>query len=320
MEIAINGQGELPAMHVRNKFLGSLFFILLMVSLPASSGFSQQDRGSNAHDTVIASTDNWRLTYGDVQRILGYYPEKQQALLRENPKKIFVLVERMVQTRVLSDMAEKDNFQNRPDIREQLELFMRDKLASAYVKAEVVDRIKPTPEDIELYYRSNKKKYVVPAKVKMRHILIRLPAKPSGDELAAAEVRIKTIMDQVKNGGDFATAAASFSEDPGSRVNGGELGWLTRDKLDPAFAKAAFSARKGEIIGPVRSRYGLHIIQVEERRPARQLKFEQVKDRVRMDYIAEVKAFKVRDFISGAEKKAHAEVHREKLMELLLNN
>lgn len=307
-------------MNVRNNFLKLLFFVLVLVCFPAVTCLSQQVIDSDSDDTVIASTDNWHLTYGDLQRILGYYPEKQQELLKENPKKIFVLVERMIQAKVLSDMARKENFQNRPDIREQLELFMRDKLASAYVKAKVLKNINPTLEDLELYYRSHKKKYRVPGKVKVRHILIRLPVRPHKDELAAVKARIKTIMDQLRHGGDFATEAASFSEDPGSRAKGGDLGWVTRDELDPVFAKAVFSAEKGKITGPVRSRYGLHIIQVEDKQPARQLKFQHIKNRVTADYIAETKAFKVGDFIGNAKEKAHAEINKKKLLDILLNN
>lgn len=98
---------------------------------------------------------------------------------------------------------------------------------------------------------------------KVRHILIR-PTEIVSD--ADAEKRINELYDQLQGGADFAELAREYSDDPVSGSDGGNLGWVSRGQMVPAFETAMLEADVGELKGPFRSRFGWHILQVEERR------------------------------------------------------
>lgn len=94
------------------------------------------------------------------------------------------------------------------------------------------------------------------------HILIRYnQADRSDTERAVA--RVEAVYGELRKGVPFETLAARYSEDPGSARNGGRLGWFVQGRMVPEFTQAVFAAKPGQIIGPVRTRYGLHIIRVE---------------------------------------------------------
>lgn len=93
--------------------------------------------------------------------------------------------------------------------------------------------------------------------VRASHILI--PANPDNPE---DNTKAMEIYNKATSGGDFAALAKEFSEDPGSGENGGDLGWFGKGQMVPEFERAAFSGRIGEILRPVKSQFGWHIIKV----------------------------------------------------------
>ncbi len=94
------------------------------------------------------------------------------------------------------------------------------------------------------------------------HILIRCNVADRADT-ERAFARLSGIYEQLKKGVPFATLAAQYSEDPGSARQGGRLGWFTKTSMIPQFAEAVFASKPGQVIGPVRTQFGLHIIKVE---------------------------------------------------------
>lgn len=98
---------------------------------------------------------------------------------------------------------------------------------------------------------------------RVRHILVR-PSEAVTE--AQAETRIRDIYRQLQDGAEFATLARELSDDPVSGSDGGNLGWVSPGQMVPAFEQAMIDAEVGEIYGPVRSQFGWHILEVEERR------------------------------------------------------
>lgn len=143
------------------------------------------------------------------------------------------------------------------------------------VKAILEPQVEVTEEDLKAYFEERKDRYNEPEMVKVRHILV-------DDEKTAQEVREKLLQ-----GEDFAQLAEAYSKDGGSAAQGGELGWIARGQMVPEFEEAAFSLPVGEISQPVESYYGWHIIEVEDRQEGREVSFEDVKERVKEDYIDE---------------------------------
>ncbi len=97
---------------------------------------------------------------------------------------------------------------------------------------------------------------------------------------AAAETELKAIQARITDGADFAKLAAELSEDEGSREKGGDLGLFGHGQMVRPFEEAAFGAKPGSVVGPVRSQFGWHLIKVEENVPARTLSIDEARPEI----------------------------------------
>lgn len=124
----------------------------------------------------------------------------------------------------------------------------------------------PTEEEIRKYYEENEAEFNKGKEVKARHILLRLDADADEETQAAVKKKAEEILQQLKDGADFAEMAKQHSEDPGSAANGGDLGFFTKGMMVPEFENAAFATEPGAISDLVQTSYGYHILKVEETR------------------------------------------------------
>ena len=138
---------------------------------------------------------------------------------------------------------------------------------------------KPTlsDADIQAYYEAHKAQYEVKDQAKVRHILIAVPAGADAKMDAAAKAKAGDILKQLKAGADFGDLAKKNSDDPGSKQSGGELGFLTPGQTVPEFNKAAFSLQPGQLSDIIKTQFGYHILQVEERQTAHTKPLAEVK-------------------------------------------
>lgn len=125
-----------------------------------------------------------------------------------------------------------------------------------------------TPEEIQQYYQAHQKDYQVPEEVKVRHILIAVPNGASAQVAAAAKQKAEGLLQQLKAGANFAALAKKYSDDPGSKAQGGQLGFIQRGATVPAFEKAAFALKPGQLSGVVKTQFGYHIILCEAKQDA----------------------------------------------------
>ncbi len=121
-----------------------------------------------------------------------------------------------------------------------------------------------TEEEMRQYHEQHKEDFREPEKRKIRYVFIE--NKPSPQDTADTYAFAEEILQRARNGEDFADLARMYSEDEGTADKGGDLGFFGRGAMVKPFEEAAFSAKPGEIVGPVRTSYGLHIIKVEARR------------------------------------------------------
>lgn len=136
-----------------------------------------------------------------------------------------------------------------------------------------------SPKEIEKYYQNNLEKFRQPKKVKVRHILIKADQKDS-EAAAVAKKKAESIREEALKGKDFALLAKKYSEDTGTKNQGGDLGFITQGQVVPEFEKAAFSLKPGEISEIVRTPYGFHILKVEEVVEAKTESLEKAKGQI----------------------------------------
>jgi peptidyl-prolyl cis-trans isomerase SurA len=127
--------------------------------------------------------------------------------------------------------------------------------------------VPPTEAEMRSYFDANKGSLGSrPATISFRQIVV--TPKPSAEAKARTKAQADSIVLELRRGADFATAARRFSQDPGSKDQGGELNWFRRGVMVPEFERVAFALRPGIISDPVETAFGYHIIQVERTQPA----------------------------------------------------
>ena len=125
----------------------------------------------------------------------------------------------------------------------------------------------PTQQQIQQYFNLHQSEYSVPEQARSRHILIAVPAGSDAAKDTAAKAKAEGVLKQLQAGGNWADLAKKNSDDPGSKDAGGELGFSQRGRMVPEFDTAIFSQKIGDI-KIVKSQFGYHIVQVEERSTA----------------------------------------------------
>jgi peptidyl-prolyl cis-trans isomerase D len=143
-------------------------------------------------------------------------------------------------------------------------------------------------EDARKLYEERSDLYDVPEQTRARHILLQVGPDATDEEVAAVEERARAVLERLRAGEEFAVVAEETSEDPGSKANGGDLGFFRRGQMVGAFDEVAFSLEPGTLSEPVRSEYGFHLIRVEERKPAQQRSFEEVRGDLAFELLGQV--------------------------------
>lgn len=161
----------------------------------------------------------------------------------------------------LEDYFQKTTIEIKRDLRSEI----RDQLLTRQMRSKITEGISVTPSEVKAYYRSLPEDSLpyINAEVEYNHILIY----PTSSEQAIIDVReqLLNLRERISNGESFATLAVIYSEDPGSAVKGGDIGWMAKTELDPEYAKAAFALKKGAISRIVESSFGYHLIQCLDR-------------------------------------------------------
>jgi peptidyl-prolyl cis-trans isomerase C len=177
-----------------------------------------------------------------------------------------VLVEYLIETSLFAAAAEKEKLAAAPEFDKRLAYWRQRVLRDAFFDRNVRGDIGET--GAKAYYDDQVKQMPPEEEVQARHILV------------DSESKAKEIADKITNGGDFSALAKEHSTDPGSKDDGGMLGFFGRGQMVPAFEKAAFALKKGEVSSPVQSQFGWHLIRLEDRRQKAPPAFADVKDRI----------------------------------------
>ncbi len=151
----------------------------------------------------------------------------------------------------------------------------------------------PSQQEIQSYYNQHQTEYQVPEQARSRHILIKVDPSADAKTVAAAKAKADDIANQLRHGGNWTELAKKDSDDPGSKDSGGELGFSQRGRMVPEFDNAIFNNPIGQIV-VIKSQFGFHVVQVEERQTAHTQSLTEVEDTI--------KATLSRQMISQAEE------------------
>ncbi len=167
----------------------------------------------------------------------------------------------------------------------QSEFMTEEKIDIAYVmldKSKIENTVKtaiqPSDKELDEYYQVHISGYATPERRSARHILISVSPNADKAEKAAAKQEADAIAEQARNSASFAELAQEYSMDTGSASRGGDLGYFARGEMVPAFEEAVFAAQKDEIVGPVQTEFGYHVIYIEDIEPSQAPAFAEVKE------------------------------------------
>ena len=156
----------------------------------------------------------------------------------------------------------------------------RDLIVAKLLRDEVETKAAVTPEQVNDFYTKNPAQFQQGERVRASHILISIPR--GGDASAKAQARTKaeSVLKDVKSGKDFAALAKEHSQDPGSAVQGGDLGYFTQGQMVGPFNDAAFSLKPGATSELVETEFGFHIIRVVDKQAGRAVPLDEVRPRL----------------------------------------
>lgn len=135
-------------------------------------------------------------------------------------------------------------------------------------------------DELKAQYQQDIQQYQVPNRVHVEHILLMTVGKTDA-EVAEIKQKAEDVLQQAKKGAKFEDLAKKYSEDPGTKDKGGDLGWITQGQTVPEFEKTAFSLPPGSISDLVKTQYGFHIIKLLDKETAHTKPFEEVKDSIK---------------------------------------
>lgn len=176
------------------------------------------------------------------------------------------------------------------------------------MKMLVAPKVNVADEEVRAQYDQLARRSDAVSQVRLSHILLALPERPTDAELATAKTRAADIVARVRAGEDFAKLAAEFSDDENTKATGGELGWVERGTLEPAWEARVFAMEPKEVSGPASGPRGLEVFYVTEVKKAEIKPFEQMKDQLRGELQQRAMQKATQTWIDELRKKAYVEV------------
>jgi peptidyl-prolyl cis-trans isomerase C len=164
---------------------------------------------------------------------------------------------------------------------QQLRQQVREQLPIQKVQERVAGGAGPSQNEVEQFYEQNKAaQFTTPETRCTRHILFSKDQKEKAEE----------VKKQLQDGGDFAALAKQYSQDPGSAEQGGDLGCIGKGETVPNFEEAVFNANQGEIVGPVETEFGYHLIEVTDIREESTQPLSEVEAQIRDQLTSDAQA------------------------------
>jgi parvulin-like peptidyl-prolyl isomerase len=155
---------------------------------------------------------------------------------------------------------------------------------------------------------ANRFKALTSERLRVRHILIKEKEDATPEEKKAAHDKALEVKKAMDGGMDFDDAVTKYSEDQESAARGGDLGYVVKGMLPPEVEAVAFKMQVGENSDPVESKFGWHILRLEEKRAAQKLRYDSVKDDIEQILSQNAFATELASYIKDLRKDAKVEV------------
>ena len=243
--------------------------------------------GALAGEKVLATVNGVQITEQDLDFARAEIGEQIASIPAKNRRRELLLF--LIENQLLAEAAEKEQFGKGADSETMMKYYRRRALHDTYYDRKIRQSV--SDDVARKIYDQEVAKIKPHEEVRARHILV----KTQQDAF--------DIIERLGRGTDFAELAKEKSKGP-SGEQGGDLGYFQKGQMVPEFDKAAFSLKKGEISEPVKTKFGWHVIKLEDKRMSKPPEFEAVKDSLKSGMIRQ----KALEVISGLRKAAEIDI------------
>lgn len=215
-----------------------------------------------SEEKVLAVIGGEAFTEAEFSRYLESLPREQKAYA-SNPYFRQQILEQVINTRLMTKYAQEQKLEETAEFQEQLKAVKNDMLAQMAIGT-VANSVQVTDEEAQEYFQNNKASFAKDETVSAKHILV------------ADEAECQKIASQIKAGElTFEDAASQFSTCP-SKAQGGDLGEFGHGQMVAEFDQAAFAAEVDDVVGPVKTQFGYHLIKVYKKSDSAVPTYEEV--------------------------------------------
>ena len=236
--------------------------------------------------SALIQGPKFSITTMDIQADALRMPQEMRSIVLAKPQTLTQMASNLYARRSMAQQAEAEALDKDPTIAAALQI-ARDKVLSDAFMEKMDKANEPKPEAAEAMaraaYKAKPERFKSEEQVRARHILV------AGTD-AESKAKAEKILADIKAGGDFASLAKEHSADKSNADKGGDLGFFTRGKMVPEFETAAFTlAKAGDVSGVVETKFGFHIIQLQEKKSAGVRPYDEVRADLVKEIIASVK-------------------------------
>ncbi|MBU5454686.1 peptidylprolyl isomerase [Caproiciproducens sp. MSJ-32] len=240
-------------------------------------------------DKILANVAGRQIKESDLQVMINRYPADRRAYFQTEDAKR-QLLEQMISFELINKFGKELKIDSTEEYKENVRQAEYDILTQLTLN-KILLYVTVTEEDALNYYNQNKAQFVKQATVSAKHILV------DSEELA------KIIKAEIENNEiSFEDAAVKYSSCP-SKEQGGNLGTFGKGMMVKEFEDAAFNSELNVVTDPVKTQFGYHLIKVEEKNEAEEMRFEEVKDQIVNNLLQQMQERKYLDTIMELEKK-----------------
>ena len=266
---------NLPAFQDNGRFSMARYEQMLASQGMSQTGFEAQMRQDLAFQQMISAVGGGGLaSETSTRQLLGLQLEERKVRVARFKAESYSKGVSIADDRVAAYYeANKARFEQAARVKAEYVILSREGLT---------DQVSVDPEKVRQWYDGHQGSYGNPEERAARHILIQLAADASEEDVAAAKAKAEAILARLREDGgkNFGEIAKAESQDPGSAGNGGDLGSFSRGMMVKPFEDAVFALKEGEISEPIRTDFGLHIIQLTSIKPASVKSFDEVRGQI----------------------------------------
>ncbi len=245
--------------------------LFLLLSFVILIGCSQETKSDSP---ALAKVGKEVITQDDYIREISRVPDWAKANFKDLDGKGKFLDE-LIKKELVYQYAKKMRLHNDKEYMDKVDEFKKMTLVTMILKKEIEEKMMLDDAIVKEFYDKNSDKFRIGTEIKASHILVK------------TEDEAKNIASKLKSGSKFSKLAKTLSIDKASGAKGGELGYFGRGKMVPEFERAALSLKPGELSDPVNTRFGYHIIRLEDIKEGKLASFEQSAESIKKQLAAE---------------------------------